>query len=147
MKLVITGVKPYDGSYDMIRFNRRELGQIRRLSGFMPMEIEDAFNGGDAELITAVAVLALLRADRIQLDAVPEMFGRLLDSDDADIDLVADTEEEKDDAGPPPGSSSSSKDSSGPASRMSSAASTETPRTTGTPVLASSPSGRATSGN
>ncbi len=140
MDIVVEGAKPYDGRYELIKFNRREQGQIRRLAGWMPLEYEDALKGGDAEFIACLAVLSMRRAGRIELDDVPDVYGRLLDMDDAEITLEGDQEEAEPSPPVPEPSSSLSNATSGPSSSLSSETSPMTPLSNGTPGSATSES-------
>ena len=59
--LIITGVPPYDGRYefDMERdFTTREWGWLKRLAGYLPLNIEEGFDGGQCH----GGVLGLVRA-------------------------------------------------------------------------------------
>jgi hypothetical protein len=66
MELVVAGVKPYDGTYELDleqELTTREWGWIKRLAGYLPMAVTDeAF--GDPELACALTVIAMRRAGR-----------------------------------------------------------------------------------
>ena len=122
--LVITGAKPWDGRYELDLLDRelttREWGWVKRLSGYMPLTIVQGLEGGDPELFTALAVVALRRAGRIEQGDATDTYEQLLDTPAGRITLESDTAEAvEDDAGPPAGSSSSNGTSSGPASTTS----------------------------
>lgn len=139
--VVLEGAAPFNGSYPFIPFNRYEQGQIRRLSGFMPLQYEEAFEGGDAEFIAAIAVLCICRAGRITKQEVASTYARILDMDDARIKVQGspeDVEKEDEEKGPPPGSSSLSSDTSGPSSSRSSETLRKTQPHNGTPDSATS---------
>jgi hypothetical protein len=141
--IVIAGVAPYDGRYDLDLEQRelttREWGWIKRLSGYLPLTVEDGF--GDPELITALAAIALRRAGKIQADEVPAVFDRLADAPfGAAITLDLGQQEDADPADPPlPPSSPVSNGFSGVGSTPSSDRSTGIPRGSGTRGSGSSP--------
>jgi len=59
--IVLDGVKPYDGRWPLdatADFTTREWGVIKRLSGYLPLTVNDGFQGGDPELFAAFAVIA-----------------------------------------------------------------------------------------
>lgn len=82
--LNIKGVKPYDGRYlfdvDGAPFTTREWGYIKRLSGYMPLTVSEGFAGGDPELYAAFAVIALVRAGRVEPADVAGVFDRIADA-------------------------------------------------------------------
>jgi len=131
--VVITGVKPYDGRYELdlegAGFTTREWGWIKRLSGYLPLTITDGLAGGDAELFSVFATIALRRAGKIEAKDVPDVWERIADADfDSSITLDTDRTVEEDDASsPPPPSSSGNNSSSGAGSTTSSETSTPTP--------------------
>lgn len=133
MEVVVAGFKPYDGTYPWIAFNRYEMGQIRRLSGFMPAQYEEAFNGGDSEFEACIAVLAMKRGGRIEAEEVADVFRRLLDTDDAEIRVRSDDKEAAEEPDPPQHepSSSESSGSSGPGGNESSETSPTTLKAVG----------------
>jgi hypothetical protein len=123
--IVISGVKPYDGRYELDfaqELTTREWGWVKRLSGYLPLDLEKAAAGGDPEFACALAAIALRRAGRVEAREVPEVFERLADAPfGSAISIeVEDSEGEEGDAGPPERSSNGNESSSGAASRMSS---------------------------
>lgn len=130
MEVIVAGFKPYDGRYPMIPFNRYEQGQIRRLAGWMPLQYEEALDGGDAELIACMAVLAMRRAGRIDREDVPGTYEKLLDADAAEITLDGQMED-RGETDPNPSGSSLSSDTSGPGSSKNSETSQQTPKANG----------------
>ncbi len=82
--LTIEGVPPWDGRYefdiDGRELTTREWGWLKRLAGYMPLTIEDGFNGADPELFAVFAVIALHRAGRVQTGEVPETYERFADA-------------------------------------------------------------------
>jgi hypothetical protein len=145
--IVLEGVKPWDGRYEFdlaeVPLTTREWGHIKRLSGYLPLTLDQGLDGGDPELFSCFAVLALRRAGRIDDRQVPELFERLIDSPfETTIRLESDSEEV--DASPPTPSSSASNGSSGAASPPSSEQSEQRPSPTGTPGSATSASDQPT---
>lgn len=136
--IVLSGVKPYDGRYELNltqEFTTREWGWIKRLAGYLPVTLtDDAFS--DPELACALAVIVLHRAGRIEKPEAAAMFDRLVDApfgstitietDDASAD-------EAGDAGPPAPSSSGNGSSSGESSKTSSETSLLPPAVSGIP--------------
>jgi len=121
--IVITGVKPYDGRYPLefadedgeLTVTTREWGWIKRLAGYHPMTFEDGLRNNDPELLTALAVIAMRRADKIDRLELPAVFEKLADAPfGSKILFESDTAEEVDTAvSDPPGSSTGSERSSG----------------------------------
>jgi len=102
-RFVITGVKPYDGEYllDDSEFTTREWGWIKKISGYLPMTAEEGFKGGDPELFVALAVIAMVRAERIQKSDALTVADKLADSSfGSALTFVADGDEEEE-ADPP----------------------------------------------
>jgi hypothetical protein len=62
-KFVVTGIPAFNGEYpvDIETFTMRELQIIKRMSGVRAGELSEAFNGGDASVILALAVIAVRR--------------------------------------------------------------------------------------
>jgi hypothetical protein len=147
-QLVIDGVKPWDGRYEFATpdlWTTREWGFVKRLSGYLPLTIEDGFKGGDPELFAVMAVIMLQRAGKISAAEVPELFTDRF----ADVPFGAtirietdDDEQEETDAGPPAGSADSSSNGSGDSSKTSSESSEPDPSSSGTPASATSESPR-----
>ena len=106
--IVLEGVKPYDGRWPLdatADFTTREWGVIKRLSGYLPLTVDDGFQGGDPELFAAFAVIALVRAGRVETRDAQEAFDRIADAPfGAAIRLESDSPANEDvegDAGPP----------------------------------------------
>jgi hypothetical protein len=143
----ITGVRRWDGRY---RFDiaenpptTREWGWIKRMSGYLPMTLEDGFRGGDPELVCAFAVIALRRAGRIENDDAQRVFDELQDASfGSKIRIDSDTEpvEGEETVPDPTGSSNGNTSSSGTDSTTSSETSPATPASSGTPAPATSAS-------
>jgi hypothetical protein len=152
-QIIISGVPPYDGRYpydvleDGTGLRGFELSWIKRLAGYLVVDIDDkAF--GDHELIQILAVIALCRAGRISEEEVPEVFDRFQHAEFAGmIRLELGDPDREADAGPPPPRPSENGGTSGPDSRPSSETSDETRSTGGTPGSAASPSAPPRSGS
>lgn len=103
-RFVIKGIKPYDGEYplDDSEFTTREWSWIKKISGYLPLTAEEGFKGGDPELFVALAVIAMVRAERIQKSDAMAVADKLLDSAfGSSLTFVADEDEEgEDDADP-----------------------------------------------
>src|SRR3954470_24068417 len=74
----LSGVPPWDGRYE---FNLKaqplsthEWGWIKRLSGWMPLTIEEGYDGGDPELYATFAAIALCRAKKIEPGSVTAVY-------------------------------------------------------------------------
>ena len=110
-------------------FTTREWGWVKRLSGYMPGNLEEGLSGMDPELICVFATIALRRAGKIEARDVPAAFDRIADAPFGstirlDTDMEAVTE-----VVPPqsPPSSNTNGTSSGPDSTTSSGTSAANP--------------------
>jgi hypothetical protein len=143
-RIAIRGVPPYDGEYEL-DLNRawttREWNWIKRISGYMPFTVNDGLRGGDPDLFVALAVIGMVRNQKIDRDRAMDVAEALMDVpyDGAAIQLVV--EEETDQlpldltTEPEPSSPNgtpSKSDTSGSPSSTSSAPSETTPASTGT---------------
>lgn len=139
-RLVVDGAPPWDGSYEFDvayqELTTREWGWVKRLTGYMPLTIEQGLSGADPELLAAFAAIALRRAGKIPADQVPAVYEQFADLPPGVARYEPELEEA--DAGPPPSSSSGSLSFNGDASTPSSATSAGTPPATGTPASATS---------
>ena len=72
--IVVEGVRPYDGRYEFDlagqELTTREWGWIKRLSGYLPLTVEEGLS--DPELIVVFAVIALRRAGKVEPKDVPQ---------------------------------------------------------------------------
>jgi hypothetical protein len=148
-QIIIEGVLPYDGAYDWDlerqELTTREWGWIKRLAGYLPLDLGDPAKWGDPEVLVCFAAIALRRAGRVEAREVPQVFERLADAPFDGAKIQLETEEaEEDDAGPPASSSNGSTGSSGAVSPPSSETSTANQPGSGTPASASTGSGRTT---
>lgn len=136
-QIVIAGVKPYDGRYDLDlgqELTTREWGWIKRLAGYLPSNLtDDSFS--DPELGCVLAVIAMRRAGRIQPAEVVGVFEKLADAPfGSAISIEGEPDAEGVEEGPPPGSSSLNGATSGAASPTSSEIPASPPSPTGTPA-------------
>jgi len=146
--IVIEGVKPYDGRYELnlggAPLTVREWGWMKRHTGYLPVTLDgDTFS--DPEVITILALIAMRRAGKITATQVGEVWDRFADAPFGSAITFeagpATAEEEEDDAGPPAESSNGNERSPGDASTRSSGISRwPTLATSGTPASATSAS-------
>ena len=144
-KVIVEGVKPWDGEYllDVRRaFTTKDWNIIKRVSGYLPYTIDDGLRGGDPELYVALAVIAMVRAQKVDREDALRVADQLAEApfDRATIRMVFPKVE--DDAGPPDLTSApdepsengtrSSNKLSGEPSKTSSDPSETTPVSTGT---------------
>lgn len=100
MQLVITGIRPYDGSYDFDMesepLTTLEWRWVKKISGYLPLTLQDGFDGGDPDLIVALAVVALRRAGKIMKEQAFQAADRIADApfDGAALQLIADPDDE-----------------------------------------------------
>jgi len=138
--VVVEGVKPWEGRYELpldeFEFTTREWGWIRRWTGYRPADVLDAMKGADAELLAALAVIALQRAGKVTREDAGGMFDRFVDENFGSFTLTSDDPVEEPLDPPLPASSNGSETLSGDATRNGSA-SPETPPS-GSPVSATS---------
>lgn len=97
-KIVIAGVPGLDGEYEMdMTFTHRDFHTIKQVAGVRANEVMDALEGGDLDIIVAMAEIALRRA------GVPHSVDQLWDSEAGGITLdVVDLEEVVPDNPPQP---------------------------------------------
>jgi hypothetical protein len=130
--VVITGVKPYDGRYplDFDHFTSRELGWIKRYSGYLPLSFVDGLRGADADLLITLGMIALHRAGKLSPQDAPDFYERCVDVEfgSITIELEQTADAEDADAGPPAGSSNGSSSSPSPVSSESSETSRPDPK-------------------
>src|SRR5262245_42243516 len=141
--ITVTGVKPYDGRYlldlagpDGLTLTTREWGWVKRLTGYLPLTIEEGWDGADPELFAVFAAIALHRADRVDTKEVPAVYERIADApfgNTITLEPDPDQDEEEGDDSPPPRRPDASSSSSGAGSTTSSATSPEPQNGSGTP--------------
>jgi hypothetical protein len=142
--VVIIGVKPYDGRYelDLVAqpLTTREWGWIKKHAGYLPLTLEaDSFT--DPEFVIVQAVIAVFRAGRVTAADVPGLVERFQDVDPfAAITYEAGKFEDEGDADPPPSSSDTKQSSNGDSSPTGSASLADPLSPTGSRVSDTSPS-------
>ena len=141
-QVVIQGVKPYDGEYELDLegepLTTLEWRWVKKISGYLPLTMHEGFSGGDPDLVCALAVIALRRNGKIAKEQALAVAERLADApfDGAALQLIfSDAEDDAEgDAGPPeePPATESPKRSSGGSSSPSSDQPEQSPPPTGT---------------
>jgi hypothetical protein len=109
-KLLIEGVPPYDGGYDLdlAGFTGRELHTIKEISGVRGGELQEALQAGDYDLVVAFAVIVLRRAGK---DVDPdEIMNAEVGAITVDLETQATEEEERPPATATPGGEENSND-------------------------------------
>ncbi len=104
--IVITGVQPFDGSYELdldnSPFTTLEWRWIKQTAGYLPGTVADGFEGGDPDLIVALAVIAMHRAGKIRKEDATRTSEQLADVPVDGAKIVFRAEETvEDDARPP----------------------------------------------
>jgi hypothetical protein len=148
--IVVEGLKPWEGRYEFDLGGQpptiREWGWLKRLTGYMPLTLDQGFDGGDPELYACFAVLAIRRAGKIDDGGVVDLYERLIDNpfeQTIRLEFDQDKQEPEEDPTLPP-SSSENGSSSGHASTPN-LANWDLPRPrTGTPDSATSESDQPT---
>ncbi len=97
----IHGIRPWDGEYELDpdrSFNTREWNWIKKVSGYMPLTVQDGFAGGDPSLFVALAVISMCRAGRITREEGLRVADELAEApfDGASITMVGDDAPEED---------------------------------------------------
>jgi hypothetical protein len=118
---------PYQGRYEFDiaerEFTTREWGWIKKYSGYLPLTIDQGWRGGDAELFACFAMIAVRRANRIELAEVSAFMERMLDGAfGSSFTFTSDGEpaDEGDADGPPAASSPAKPSTDGTVSETSS---------------------------
>lgn len=83
------GRYPFDLDRD---FSTREYGWIKRLAGYLPLEIEQGWSGGDSELRLVLVLIAMHRAGRVAAADVPQVFDSLADAPGTFLQLESEPE-------------------------------------------------------
>jgi hypothetical protein len=141
--VVVKDVPPYDGRYELDLENRplttREWGWVKRLAGYLPVDMEDENKWTDPEFVTVLALITFVRSGKIQREEVPHVYERLLDTpfDLARITLEMGAVAEATEPAPLAASSSLSTADSGPSLNGSSETSEPSPSPSGIPDSAS----------
>lgn len=117
--LVITGVPPYDGEYDLDLtgqvLSTLEWRWVKKISGYLPLTIAEGMEGGDPDVVVALAVIALRRAGKIQKEQALQVAEVLADPPFDGVTLQLRVGEVEGEARPPasPPPSGSENDSGG----------------------------------
>lgn len=69
MKIILNGVGIYDGEYplasgELDQLTNREIHEIKQVSGYTPVEYNDALRRGDQDFWVALTLVALRRSGR-----------------------------------------------------------------------------------
>lgn len=102
--ITLTECDPYSGSYALDlgqAFNNGELNIIKTISGARVMEIPEALGVGDSDLILSFALVALLRAGKINRRQAPTVAELLWEAPAGSLRFEADASDG--DANPPDG--------------------------------------------
>lgn len=94
----ITGIRPYDGEYDLDLdeqpFTILEWRWIKKVSGYLPMTLPDGIAGDDPDVYLVFALIALARAGRVRDDEIYTAADRIARSPfQGTIRFVSDTAE------------------------------------------------------
>jgi hypothetical protein len=137
-RIVIEGIPRYNGDYPVELadrpFTMREFHLIKKISGVRLGELMDAMAAGDTDVIIAMAVIALIRNQKISKEQALPVSEALLESDVGSIIYVDDEEAEP---VPPPsetGEPGSSEPSSPTSNENGDAPSATIPPPIGTPA-------------
>ena len=100
--ITTTGVDPrFDGDHELDveaqQFNGWELHIIKKISGLRPLEYQEALEEGDYDLVIALAVVALIRAGKLDRRRFQEAADGLLEAEAGKITMT----ETPGDASPP----------------------------------------------
>jgi hypothetical protein len=82
-KIIIEGLKPYDGEYEFDiaeqPLTTLEWRWIKKIAGYLPLTMQDGFRGGDPDLFLVFAVIALCRNGKVDPTDVYRVADRLAD--------------------------------------------------------------------
>ena len=104
-RIIIRGSRGLDGEYEFDIEDRPltnlEWRWIKKVSGYMPLTIDEGRKGGDPDVQVAFAVIALVRSGKVEKSRAMLIADQLaeLPFDGDAIDFASD--EEEDDEGPP----------------------------------------------
>jgi hypothetical protein len=146
--ITITGVKPYDGRYELDIASQplttREWGWVKRHAGYLPLALEaDSFS--DPEFVIVQAAIAIHRAGRVDTNDVPNLIERFQDVDPFAAITYEAGVEDGDADGPPQPSSDTRRSTNGDSSPTGSETSDGNPSRTGSRASDTSLSDHATS--
>ena len=118
-KIAIENIRPYDGDYpldlDDEPLTTLEWRWVKKISGYLPLTIDEGLRGGDPDVVCALAVVALRRAGKITKGDVFTVADELADApfDGSAIRLVFDEVASGDDVPPPTAAPEPQKSSGG----------------------------------
>jgi hypothetical protein len=73
-RVIVTGVPPFDGEFELDLstrvFSTLEWRWIKKISGYLPLTIQEGLEGGDPDIFVVMACIALYRAGRITKEQV-----------------------------------------------------------------------------
>lgn len=134
------GIKPYDGEYDFDLeekpFTILEWRWIKKISGYMPATVSDGAEAGDPDLFLAFAVVALVRAGKVQADYALMVADKLSSTpfDGTSITFAGDEDEDADALPPAPASATTLPTDSGTPGKPTLVPPGNQPAPTGVPV-------------
>lgn len=147
--IVIDGVAPWDGRYELDLneqpLTTREWGWAKRYAGVLPVMVDEN-TLTDPEMITLLAIVALRRNGKVEINDVPDLWERLQDVPFGSTITFEGGPVDEDDAGPPPQKTDSRANSNGEGSPTDSETQVLRPSPTGSPPWATSGSDPVTSG-
>jgi len=69
-RVIVSGIPPFDGEFELDLstrvFSTLEWRWIKKISGYLPLTIQEGLEGGDPDIFVVMAVIALYRAGKIQ---------------------------------------------------------------------------------
>lgn len=104
---IVINVRGYAGEYDFdideVPLTNREWQWVKKISGYVPLTIEEGWRGGDPDVFVAFAVVALVRAGKVEKADALTVADKLMDApfDGAAIMVVGDPAKEEDEQNPP----------------------------------------------
>lgn len=108
MAKIKVNVRPYQGEYDLDMDSQPltmlEWRWVKKISGYMPLTINEGFRGEDPDVYIALAVIAMARADKINDQDAMRAAERLATApfDGESIGYVPEQQDGEDDADDPP---------------------------------------------
>jgi hypothetical protein len=107
-RVVITGIPPFDGEFELDLstrvFSTLEWRWIKKISGYLPLTIQDGLEGGDPDIFVVMAIVALYRSGKIakeQVFAVADVLAEPPFDGSAIQIIVGEPEQEADEDRPP----------------------------------------------
>ena len=118
-RVIVTGIPPFDGEFELDLstrvFSTLEWRWIKKISGYLPLTIQEGLEGGDPDIFVVMACIALYRSGRITKEQVYNVSDVLAEPpfDGAAIQIiVGERDEEAGDERPPVSSPMTSGDES-----------------------------------